>query len=264
MSIPASHRPAREWLMLALALLIVGVAVAPVWQLLAGPATRKDLAEKWTNERLTRLFIGPEQVLCYVCAVWAALILQSRYREVIRQRRAFGMDLLPTEEGARILPEDARPLGRKVEQVTAGRPFVLANMIRLGLGKFAISKSAPDVAEVVRNQADVEMARFTATMSTVNYLAWAIPAIGFVGTVRGLGGAFGVSDDNIKRFTDQAKEQLNIAFDCTLVALILSLVVMYFLHAVQRAEETLVTDAQQYCQEHLLLRLYDPGSSASG
>jgi hypothetical protein len=33
---------------------------------------------------------------------------------------------------------------------------------------------------------------------------------------------------------------------------------MYFLHMVQRAEETLITDAQQYCQEHLLLRLYDP------
>jgi hypothetical protein len=33
---------------------------------------------------------------------------------------------------------------------------------------------------------------------------------------------------------------------------------MYLLHAVQRAEETLVVDAQEYCQEHLLLRLYDP------
>jgi biopolymer transport protein ExbB/TolQ len=190
--------------------------------------------------------------------VWTGLILQSRYREVLRQRRSFNMELLPTEEGARILPEDARPLARKVEQVTAGRPFVLANMIRLGLGKFAISKSAPDVAEVVRNQADVEMSRFAASMSTVNYLAWAIPAIGFVGTVRGLGGAFGADAPTIEAFTQQAKDQLKIAFDCTLVALVLSLGVMYFLHAVQRAEETLITDAQQYCQEHLLLRLYDP------
>jgi hypothetical protein len=33
---------------------------------------------------------------------------------------------------------------------------------------------------------------------------------------------------------------------------------MYFLHAVQRAEEMLVIDCQDYCQEHLLLRLYDP------
>ncbi len=257
MSIPASHRPAREWLWLLVALAVVAALAVPFRDVLTGQEARKDWA-KWDENRLTRLFIGPEQVLCYVCAVWAALILQSRYREVIRQRRAFGMGLLPTDEGARILPEDARPLARKVEQLTSGRPYVLANMIRLGLGKFAISKSAPDVAEVVRNQADVELSRLVTGMATVNYLAWAIPAIGFVGTVRGLGGAFGVKEENIQLFTDQAKDQLKIAFDCTLVALLLSLVVMYFIHALQRAEETLVTDAQQYCQEHLLLRLYDP------
>lgn len=262
MTIPASHRPAREWLLLILALVIVGVVVLPLWQILPGQESREELSAKWSRERLTRLFIGPEQVLSYVCALWAALILQSRYREVIRQRKAFNLDLLPTEEGARILPEDARPLSRKVEQLTSGRPFVLANMIRLGLGKFAISKSAPDVAEVVRNQADVEMSRFTASLSTVNYLAWAIPAIGFVGTVRGLGGAFGADAPTIEEFTRQAKDQLKIAFDCTLVALLLSLGVMYFLHAVQRAEETLITDAQEYCQEHLLLRLYDPAKEA--
>jgi biopolymer transport protein ExbB/TolQ len=262
MSIPASHRPVREWLLLVIALVLVGGAIAPLWQLMGSPESRDELVARWTRERLARLFLGFEQVLCYVCAVWAALILQSRYREVLHQRRAFGLDLLPTEEGARILPEDARPLARKVEQLSAGRPFVLANMIRLGLGKFAISKSATDVAEVVRNQADVEMSRFATGMATVNYLAWAIPAIGFVGTVRGLGGAFGADSKDIELFTQQAKDQLKIAFDCTMVALILSLIVMYFLHVVQRAEETLVSDAQQYCQEHLLLRLYDPGKES--
>jgi hypothetical protein len=258
MSIPASHRPAREWLWLLVALVAVAAVAAPFWETFTGAKAREDWA-KWDEDRVKRLLIGPEQVLCYVCALWAGLILQSRYREVLRQRQAFGLDLLPTEEGARILPEDARPLARKVEQVTAGQPFVLANMIRLGLGKFAISRSATDVAEVVRNQADVELSRFVTGMSTVNYLAWAIPAIGFVGTVRGLGGAFG-ANPGAMNFRQQAVDQLKIAFDCTLVALLLSLVVMYFLHAVQRAEETLVTDAQQYCQEHLLLRLYDPAA----
>jgi biopolymer transport protein ExbB/TolQ len=258
MTIPASHRPAREWLLLILALLIVGGIVAPLWQFFGGLDSREQLAARWTPQRLTQLFLGPEQVACYVCFLWAALILQSRYREVWRQRAAFRMELLPTEEGARILPEDARPLARKVEQATARRPFILANMIRLGLGKYAVSKSAPDVAEVVRNQADAEMSRLASGMATVHYLAWAIPAIGFVGTVRGLGGAFGVDAPSIEAFTAQAKDQLKIAFDCTLVALVLSLVLMYFLNVVQRSEETLVVDAQEYCQEHLLLRLYDP------
>jgi hypothetical protein len=33
---------------------------------------------------------------------------------------------------------------------------------------------------------------------------------------------------------------------------------MFLLHAVQKAEELLIIDSQAYCQEHLLLRLYDP------
>ncbi len=258
MSIPASHRPAREWLLLVLALLLVGGIVAPLWQAFGGVDSREQLLARWTPQRLTQLFLGPEQVACYVCFVWAALILQSRYREVWHQRAPFRMELLPTEEGARILPEDARPLARKVEHTAARRPFILANMIRLGLGKYAISKSAPDVAEVVRNQADVELSRLISGLATVQYLAWAIPAIGFVGTVRGLGGAFGANAEDIKVFTDQAKDQLKIAFDCTLVALLLSLVLMYLINVVQRSEETLVVDAQEYCQEHLLLRLYNP------
>lgn len=267
MSIPASRRPAREWLLLVLAVLIVGGVTVPLWQLTGGGETREQLAARWTPERLAQLFLGPEQVGCYVCAAWGALILQSRWREVWRQRRAFGFDLVPTDEGARILPEDARPLARKAEHRTGGRPYVLANMIRLGLGKYAISKSAPDVAEVVRTQADVEAARLVSSMSTVHYLAWAIPAIGFVGTVRGLAGAFGmagVTDLEMTAFTRQATDQLKIAFDCTLVALLLSLVLVYLIHVVQRAEETLVADAQEYCQEHLLLRLYDPQNELVG
>lgn len=257
MTIPASHRPAREWLLLVLALVLVGGAAAPFWEILAGPEARADWARKWDAQRVTQLFLGPEQLACYVCFMWAVLILQSRYREVWRQRAAFRLELLPTEEGARILPEDARPLVRKVEQSTAKRPFILANMIRLGLGKYAVSKSAPDVAEVVRNQADVELSRLISGMAVVHYLVWAIPAIGFIGTVRGLGGAFGGNIEDI----ENAKTQLKIAFDCTLVSLLLSVVLMYLVNVVQRAEETLVTDAQEYCQEHLLLRLYDPAAA---
>jgi biopolymer transport protein ExbB/TolQ len=258
MSVPSPHRPAREWVLLVVALLIAGGIVAPLWQT-ARPTGDRG---KWTAERLGKLLIGPEQAACYVCAVWAGLILLSRYREVLRQRRAFDLGLLPTDEGARILPEDARPLARKVDAVT-GRfgPSILGNMIRLGLNKYAISKSAPDVAEVVRNQADVETSRFVSTMGTVNYLAWAIPAIGFLGTVRGLAGGMsmaGSDEESTIAFIKQATDQLGIAFDCTFVALALSLVLMYFLHAVQRSEETLLIDCQDYCQEHLLLRLYDP------
>jgi biopolymer transport protein ExbB/TolQ len=272
MSIPTSQRATREWLLLFIALGIVAAVVVPLWQLTTTAESRSEFFAKWTPQRVGKLLIGPEQALCYLCAVWAGLILGRRYSEVRRQRAAFHYELLPTEEGARILPEDARPLARKVDQVIDRRgPSILANMVRLGLGKYAVSKAAPDVAEVVRNQADVEASRFVATMNTVNYLAWAIPAIGFLGTVRGLASAMGLSrakdqdsTEYLEKYLGQVTDHLGTAFDCTFVALALSLVLMYAVHAVQRSEETLVIDCQDYCQEHLLLRLYDPQPADGG
>ena len=100
-------------------------------------------------------------------------------------------------------------------------------------------------------------------MSTVHYLAWAIPALGFFGTVRGLAMSLTMAGTDkanlpIDAFLSQATRHLNVAFDCTLVALALSLPIMFWLHSVQRDEEALVIDCQQYCLEHLINRIYEP------
>src|SRR5262249_54703239 len=65
-------------------------------------------------------------------------------------------------------------------------------------------------------------------------------------------------DSSIREFLQQATTHLNVAFDCTLVALALSLALMFLIHSVQRDEEALVLDCQQYCLEHLVNRLYEP------
>jgi hypothetical protein len=106
-------------------------------------------------------------------------------------------------------------------------------------------------------------------MATVHYLAWAIPSIGFLGTVRGLAGSLSLGGETkqaVGAFIRNATTHLNVAFDCTLVALALSLVVMFLLHTVQREEEGLVIDCQQYCLEHLVSRLYEiePDTSEAG
>ncbi len=263
MAITPTHRPTREWPLLILAVALVGAVCLPLWQLSAGQDN--SLLSNWTPERLGRLLLGPEQIACYCAFTWAGFILLGRYWEVLRQRRAFGLGLLPTDEGVRILPEDARPLLRKLEQQTRGRPYILAHMIRLALGKYAISRSGPDVTETVRTAAEVDQARLVTSMATVHYLAWAIPAIGFLGTVRGLAGTMsmaGYTDD--ARFVEQVTRHLNVAFDCTLIALALSLLLMFMLHTVQRDEEAVVIDAQQYCLEHLVNRLYEPKTAESG
>ena len=257
MAITPTQRRTHEWFLLILALALVAAICAPLWQW--SGRTGESFLGNLRPERLGRLLLGPEQIASYFCFVWASFILLNRYMEVVRQRRAFKLDLLPTEEGVRILPEDGRPLLRKVEEINNRRgPFILANMIRLALSKYAVTRSGQEVSKTIETQAEVELGRFVSSMATVTYLAWALPAIGFLGTVRGLSGALSMAgqiDD--AAFIETVSKHLTVAFDCTLVALVLSLIMMFWLHRVQRDEESLVIDCRQYCLEHLVNRLYD-------
>jgi biopolymer transport protein ExbB/TolQ len=264
MALTPSQRPTREWPLLLLTLALVGFVCFPLAQsFLPGDSTTSQWAS-WDAERWGRLLLGPEQIACYCCCVWASLILLSRYIEVRRQRRAFNLPLLPTEEGARILHEDARKLQRGLDSaVGKSGPYFLANMIRVTLGKFASSRCSQGLGETVKAQAEVDQGRLVASMATVHYLAWAIPSLGFLGTVRGLAGSLtmtGHIDQETQTFIEQATRHLTVAFDCTLVALALSLVVMFLLHSVQRDEEALIIDCQQYCLENLVNRTYEPES----
>ena len=248
-----------EWPLLILALALVGAICAPLWQ---WSGSSDHPGSTLSMERLSRMVIGAEQIACYACFTWASLILLCRWWDVRRQRRAFDLGLLPWEEGLRVLPEDARPLQRRVEQLSnRGGPYLLAHLLRLALDRFSISRSPNDAGEMVRTQADLELGRMANSMSTIHYLAWAIPALGFVGTVRHIGLALGVTpdigEDALPGFLGGTTRYLAVAFDTTLVALLLSLVLMFLLHSVQRDQEAVVLDCQQYCLEHLVSRLYD-------
>lgn len=256
MALTPSQRPTREWPLFVLAVGVVAALCVPYLQNLSADDPTSMLA--WPVQRWIKLLIGPEQIACYCCFLWAFFIFLSRWSEVRRQRRGFKLGFLSTDEGTRILKEDARPIGRRIDQITQAKgPFILANMIRQALSKFAVSRSSQDVAATVKTQADVDLGRLVASMSTMNYLAWAIPAIGFFGTVRGLAGSMTVAGKGGEQIRI-ATQHLTVAFDCTLVALGLSLVVMFLIHVIQREEESLIVDCQQYCLEHLVNRIYEP------
>ena len=83
------------------------------------------------------------------------------------------------------------------------------------------------------------------------YLQWSIPLIGFIGTILGISqsmsAAGGVSSTN--RFEqiiarNQVTSNISVAFDTTLLALILSLIGALALNLILRAEKELILDAE--------------------
>jgi hypothetical protein len=51
-------------------------------------------------------------------------------------------------------------------------------------------------------------------------------------------------------------QSLGTAFNSTLIALLISLVLMFLLHQLQLAQERFVLDTQGYCEKHLIRHLH--------
>ena len=89
-------------------------------------------------------------------------------------------------------------------------------------------------------------------MSMVRYIAWAIPSIGFIGTVRGIGDALGQAYQAVAGDISGVTASLGVAFNSTFVALVLSIIIMFCLHQLQLSQERLVLDNQRYADKRLL------------
>ncbi len=257
---PTNNKAIKELPRLMIALVLVGgISITLISYCMPGQFSFSS--DKWNQQRLLKLLLGPEQIVCYIAFTWALLILFAKKAEVLRQSEAFSLNLLSQDSSHRILPEDARLLQRKIaDQAKEKGPFILSQLLETALNRFGITKSSSDVVDAVRMQSDVVIDRMVTSMSTVNYLAWSLPAIGFLGTVRGLAGSLsmgGDTDKAIGSFIKEATSHLNVAFDCTLVALALSIVLMFFLQVIQKDEENLVLDCKQYCLDNLVAKLDD-------
>ncbi|HBL30954.1 MAG TPA: hypothetical protein DD490_29320 [Acidobacteria bacterium] len=103
--------------------------------------------------------------------------------------------------------------------------------------------------------------------SVIRYIVWAVPAVGFVGTVVGIGDALAEAHQVIKAGSDAAKESaiqsitsmLSVAFDTTLVALLWSLVLMALHHLLERLEDKTLNTFHDQAKTGLVDRLDSQG-----
>ena len=89
----------------------------------------------------------------------------------------------------------------------------------------------------------------------IRYIAWAIPSIGFLGTVRGISQALGQAHKAVQGDIAGVTESLGVAFNSTFVALLISIIIMFLVHQLQLAQERLALDAEEYCDVRLVRHL---------
>jgi len=197
-----------------------------------------------------------EQESCFILMLWVMAIMGLKAQGVIAQRRLLSQPLVNVEEGQRVLSEDARKLARPLEALPEPeRGFLLPKALRGALNRYGSTASVADASTVVRDLCDTEADRMDSELAMVRYITWAIPSIGFIGTVRGIGDALGNAHEAVAGNISAVTASLGVAFNSTFIALLISIVIMFLMHQITLMQERMVSEAQDYCDENLIRHL---------
>jgi len=194
-----------------------------------------------------------EQEIEIIHFAWAMLILAYKAILVRRERQLLEREPIRVPEGIKVLPEDAKDYARQLEALPPqDKPMLVVRALQRTLDRFAATRSIRDSAETSKSVCDSEADRLDSGLAMIRYIAWAIPAIGFIGTVRHIGDALLQAHKAVTGDITGVTSGLGIAFNATFVALMLTLVLMFFLHQLQQSQEQLVHDTDHWIDQHLV------------
>ena len=77
-------------------------------------------------------------------------------------------------------------------------------------------------------------------LTFLKYISWAIPSIGFIGTVRGIGEALSKAAEAIDGNITGMTSSLGVAFNSTFVALLISIMLMLFITRIEYKQDSLI------------------------
>ncbi|MEM7396187.1 MAG: MotA/TolQ/ExbB proton channel family protein, partial [Verrucomicrobiota bacterium] len=198
-----------------------------------------------------------EQMVCFMLMGWALAIIVFKAVATAQERKTLTRDLLEIPEGQRVLPEDTRSLIHRLQELPGGtQRMSLVRVLRTALIRFSHQADIQDVSAAKTGVLEVESARLDSQLSIIRYIAWAIPSMGFIGTVRGIGEALGHADKAIEGDISLVTDSLGVAFNSTFVALVISIALMFAVHMLELFQEGLIIDVDQYCEEKLVANLH--------
>ena len=266
-------------LIFTLGLVASFIFVGTIYGILIRPAANKaDLANSFgvdVGSSFSSFFVilkDYEQQMCLSLFLWGVMILIYKFVLLKNEAKTLGR-FAPESEGIDADPE-VELLGESpsISRQRAGqlsteidnkselpdlRNKILPYVMARGLERYHITGSVPEATETIMGRLEVASEQQESELSMLRYLVWAIPSIGFIGTVRGIGVALQRADQALQGDISGVTSALGVAFNSTLVALFISILLMLLIHLLQSGQEGLILRLQTFCREQLIDKLFD-------
>lgn len=208
---------------------------------------------------------GPVPYAIALFFFWSLAILGLKLLKLRLQNKTLALMVVPDDPGFVLSPTTVETVTHRIhEAVDDPRNFVLFNRIGIALSNLRNLGRVADVDEILRSQADHDESVMETSYAMIQGFVWAIPVLGFIGTVQGLSASIGGFGTVLARTTEMAEIKgslqevtggLAVAFETTLQGLVAALIVQLLLTALKKSEEDFLDACSEYCVRNIVGRL---------
>ena len=198
---------------------------------------------------------GPTQVVTLVMGGMLVAYLLNKWRKLQREQKAYlAFDL---EVPQLIRNGDLEAISTQAERSKA---LVGKRLLRL-LGVWESTGSSFQLERAADSDVELYELSMTSSFSLPKVLLWAIPLMGFIGTVIGMSQAVGSFDavlsnadnvDGLKNGLVKVTGGLGTAFDTTYLALVISVILAFPLNVCERNEDRLLSQIDGVVREAVM------------
>lgn len=189
-------------------------------------------------------------------------ILAIKFFKLRLQRRALDLAAVPQHHDFVLNETTAKTVLERLRSlVDDARHFILLNRIDRALSSLHNIGGVSDVSTILQTQAENDENQVASSYALINAMIWAIPVLGFVGTVLGLTlamGNFNIGAGDpaaIKDSLGHVISGLSTAFETTLVGLIFALVLHLLSDLMQERETDFLDECNDYCHANVVSKL---------
>ena len=226
-----------------------------------GVAASSDLL--WFVEMFTRRGLTPYPIM--LLFFWSLAMLVLKWRKLRLQERALSLPVMPQQFDFELTPATARDVRERMSAIVDNpHHFILLNRIDLALANLHNIGQTADVAAIIKIQAENDEAQMASSYALTQGFLWAIPVLGFIGTVQGLSQAIGAFASTLAAGGDMAALRgslqnvtggLATAFETTLVALVCALILQLLVSWLQTRESEFLDDCNDICHKKVAGKL---------
>lgn len=195
----------------------------------------------------------PEQQVCFSLALFCGYLMAYKLWHLWGEEALYTRDFL--SDYAKSDSLELTEVIKKLEASVFRDSPAMATWIDC-LRRYKNTRNVQHAADAIQSSIDTLAMQIESGNNMIRYIIWAIPSIGFIGTVRGIGQALSQADQALAGDISGMVASLGVAFNSTFVALLISIVLMLLLHLLNNRQDQMLLRTQETCEKHLLVRLH--------